>query len=212
MPINEFIAIVSATVGFCGAFFVLLGTFSISSDLIARLTAMPYGGFSQERLKSLSKQKANLLSGTLLVFIAVAIQVYPMVFTLEPWLIQGGRQRVAMYGAIAVGVVVVLVVYRLNVMLSNQTERRAKRMVLKNRLERALKQNPVGQVYWSSAIEGAESLLDIKRKTNESVPDFLRRLAKELRVPFPSDLRIEEEHNIKLQEFSPAGKSPIPET
>lgn len=212
MQINEFIAIVGAVVGFCGAFFILLGTFSLSSDLIARLAAMPYGGFSLERLRSLSKQKANLLSGTLQVFVSVAIQVYPMVFILEPRIILGDRYRFALYGAIGVGVGVVLVVFWLNIKLCNRTENRAKRMVLKNRLERALKQNPVGQVYWSSAIEGAESLLGLKRKTNEAVVDFLRRLAKELRVSCPSDIRIEDEHQVKMQEFNPAEKSPLPET
>ena len=59
-------------------------------------------------------------------------------------------------------------------------------MVLKNRLERALKQDPIGRDYWSSAIEGAESLLNLKHRTNESVVDFLRRLAKDLRVPTTS--------------------------
>ena len=78
-----------------------------------------------------------------------------MVFILDPRLILGERYRFALYGAIGVGVSVVLVVFWLNIKLCNRTENRAKRMVLKNRLDRALKQNPVGQVYWSSAIEGA---------------------------------------------------------
>ncbi|HEX9878955.1 MAG TPA: hypothetical protein VGB25_02035 [Candidatus Binatia bacterium] len=211
MLIKDFLVYVSATLGFCGGVFVLLGTFRLSSDLIARLAAMPYGGFSLERLRTLSRQKAHLLSGTLLVFLAVGIQVYPMFFVLEQWVILGDRHEMATYAAVAVGIAVVLGVYRLNVMLSNQTENRAKRMVLKNRLERALKQNPIGQVYWSSAIEGAESLLGLKRKTNEPVAEFLRRLAKELRVAFPSDVHIEDEHKIKLQEFSPAEREALPD-
>ena len=172
---------------------------------------MPYGGFSLERLRSLSKQKANLLSGTLLVFMSVASQVYPMVFVLKPWDKFSDRYRFALYSAIAVGVVVVLVVFWLNIKLCNRTENRAKRMVLKNRLERALKQNPVGKVYWSSAIEGAESLLGLKRKTNEGVADFLRRLAKELRVTPPSDIHVEDEQQVKVQEVGPAEMSPLPE-
>lgn len=211
MLINEFLLYMSAVTGFCGAILVFLGTFRLSSDLIARLAAMPYGGFSLERLKTLSKQKAHLLSGTLLMFIAVGLQVYPMFFVVEPWLILGDRQEIARYAAIAAGIVVVLGVYRLNVMLCNQTQKRAKRMVLRNRLERAFKQNPIGQVYWSSAVEGAESLLGLKRRTNEPVGEFLRRLAKDLGMSFPSEVNIEDEHKIKLQEFTPADKDPLPE-
>ena len=195
----------------CGALFVLLGTFSLSSDLIARLAAMPYGGFSLERLRSLSKQKAHLLSGALLVFLAVGIQIYPIIYGLEEWLLFGDRREMALYIAIGAGLVVVVAVYWLNCLLCNGTEKRAKRMVLKNRLERALKQNPIGRVYWSSAVEGAESLLNLRRRTNESVADFLRRLAKDLRVPTPSELNVEEEHLVKMPEFQPEDKGPIPE-
>lgn len=192
MPIDRFVAIIAATVGFCGLVFVCLGTFRLSSDLIARLAAMPYGGFSLERLKSLSRQKAHSASGTLLVLIGVALQVYGLVFIKDPWVILANYPEPSIYVAISLGVVVVILVYWLNVRLCNQTENRAKRVVIKSRLERALNQNPVGRVYWSSAIEGAESLLGIKRKPNEPVSEFLRRLATELRVPYPSDLRIED--------------------
>ena len=80
MPIDRFVAVVAATMGCCGLIFILLGTFRLSSDLIARLAAMPYGGFSLERLKSLSKQKAHTAAGTLLVFIGVALQIYALAY------------------------------------------------------------------------------------------------------------------------------------
>ncbi len=172
---------------------------------------MLYGGFSLERLRSLSKQKAHLLSGALLVSLAVGIQIYPIFYGLEDWLILVDRREAALYTAIGSGFVVVVAVYWLNCLLCNRTERGAKRMVLKNRLERALKQNPIGRVYWSSAIEGAESLLNLKRRTNESVADFLRRLAKDLRVPPPSELNIESEQLVKMPEFSPGAKAPLAE-
>jgi hypothetical protein len=192
MPIDRFVAIIAATVGFCGLVFVFLGTFRLSSDLIARLAAMPYGGFSLERLKSLSRQKAHTASGTLLVLIGVALQVYGLVIIKDPWVILADYPEPSIYAAISLGVVLVILVYWLNVKVRNHTENRVKRSVVKSRLERALKQNPVGKVYWSSAVEGAESLLGIKRKLNEPVLEFLRRLATELRVPYPSDLQIED--------------------
>ncbi len=192
MPIDRFVAIIAATVGFCGLVFVYLGTFRLSSDLIARLAAMPYGGFSLERLKSLSRQKAHTASGTLLVLIGVALQVYGLVFIQDPGVILADYPEPSIYVAISLGVVLVILVYWLNTRICNYTENRAKRAVLKSRLERALKQNPVGKVYWSSAVEGAESLLGIKRKLNEPVLEILRRLAIELRVPYPSDLQIED--------------------
>lgn len=192
MPIDRFVAVIAATVGFFGLVFVILGTFRMSSDLIARLAAMPYGGFSLDRLKSLSKQKAHTASGTLLVGLGVALEIYGLAYIEEPWLIFEGSPDNASYIAIALGIVLIVLVYFLNLKLSNLTEDRAKRAVLKTRLERALKQNPIGHVYWSSAVEGAESLLGIKRKLNEPVAEFLRRLALELRVPCPSDLRTEE--------------------
>ena len=192
MPIDSFVAIIAATVGFCGLVFVLLGTFRLSSDQIARLAAMPYGGFSLERLKSLCKQKAHTSSGTLLVFIGVALQVYALMYIKDPKVILADYPEPSNYIAISLGVVLVALVYWLNLMFSNHTETRVKRAVLKTRLERALKQNPVGQVYWSSAVEGAESLLGIKRKLNEPISEFLRRLALELQVPYPSGLQIEE--------------------
>ncbi len=192
MPIDRFLAVIAATIGFCGLVFVLLGTFGLSSDLIARLAAMPYGGFNLDRLKSLSKQRAYTASGTLLVFFGVALQIYELAYIKDPWVILVGFSENSIYIAIFLGLVVVVLVYLLNVKLCSLTEDRAKRAVLKTRLERALKQSPVGQVYWSSAVEGADSLLGMKRKLNEPVAEFLRRLALELRVPCPSDLRTED--------------------
>ncbi|NIO11073.1 MAG: hypothetical protein GTO40_24895 [Deltaproteobacteria bacterium] len=192
MPIDRFVAIVAATVGFFGVIFVILGTFRFSSDLIARLAAMPYGGFSLDRLKSLSKQKAHTATGTLLVFLGVGMQIYGLAYINEPWIIFADSPKNSHYFAVLLGIAVVVAVYLLNMKLGNLTEDRAKRAVLKTRLERALKQNPIGHVYWSSAVEGAESLLGMKRKLNEPVAEFLRRLALELRVPCPSDLRTEE--------------------
>ncbi len=192
MPIDRFLAFVATTIGFCGLVFVLLGTFRLSSDLIARLAAMPYGGFSVDRLKSLSKQRAYTASGTLLVLIGVALQIYELAYIKDPWVILVGFSENSTYIAISLGIVVVVLVYLLNLKLCSLTEDRAKRAVLKTRLERALKQSPVGQVYWSSAVEGADSLLGMKRKLNEPVAEFLRRLALELRVPCPSDLRTED--------------------
>ncbi len=192
MPIDRFVAIIATTVGFCGLVFVYLGTFRLSSDLIARLAAMPYGGFSLERLKSLSRQKAHIASGTLLILFGVALQVYGLVFIQDPGVILADYPEPSIYVAISLGVVLVILVYWLNTRICNYTENRAKRAVLKARLERALKQNPVGKVYWSSAVEGAESLLGIKRKLNEPVLEFLRKLAMDLRVPYPSDLQIED--------------------
>ena len=192
MPIDRFVAIVAATMGCFGLIFILLGTFRLSSDLIARLAAMPYGGFSLERLKSLSKQKAHTGSGTLLVFIGVALQIYALAYIKDPGLILTGFADNATFIAISLGIAIVVLVYPLNLKLCNLTEDNAKRVVLKTRLERALKQNPIGHVYWSSAVEGAESLLGMKRKLNEPIAEFLRRLALELQVPCPSDLRTED--------------------
>ncbi len=192
MPIDRFVAVVAATMGCCGLIFILLGTFRLSSDLIARLAAMPYGGFSLERLKSLSKQKAHTAAGTLLVFIGVALQIYALAYIKDPWVILKGFSDNSTYIAISLGIVIVALVYLLNLKLCNLTEGHAKRVVLKTRLERALKQNPIGHVYWSSTVEGAESLLGMKRKLNEPVAEFLRRLALELQIPCPSDLWTED--------------------
>ena len=120
------------------------------------------------------------------------MQIYGLAYINEPWMIFADSPKNSHYFAVLLGIAVVVGVYLLNMKLGNLTEDRAKRAVLKTRLERALKQNPIGHVYWSSAVEGAESLLGMKRKLNEPVAEFLRRLALELRVPCPSDLRTEE--------------------
>lgn len=193
MQVSGFFNVVAATVNFFGTVFVFLGTFRVTSELIARLAATPYGGFSLERLKTLSRQKAYVITGVALVFFGLVLQILAVVLIDEQWQVLGGYATAALAVPMSLGLVVVVLFLRVSVSHCKRIERRAKRAVMKSRLERALSQNPVGRPYWNSVVEGADTLLGMAPRRNEPIKEFLRRLAQDFNLPFPRNLQVEED-------------------
>lgn len=195
MFIDRFFSIVAAILNSFGAIFVFVGTFRlITSDLGARLATTPYMGFDLNRLRSLSRQKGYTVSGLILISAALLSQALPLVLIQEPWEILGGHDRLALTLALCVGMIPVLVVFRQNLLSCRRTEEQAKRAEMKNRLVRALNQNPFRRTHWNTVVEDAETLLHIlPPPKSEPIDLFLRKLARELGVNFPIGLQIEDE-------------------
>ena len=193
MQIDHFLSIIAAITTFFGTIFLLGAVFRLTPRVIARLSAMPYGGFSPEQLETLSKEKADICSGVILIVFAFVLEMLSLVLPPDQRQILDGNYKIALYVTVSLSIMMVLFVYGLNVSLRSYNEERAKRAVVRSRLERALQQNPIERAYWTITIEGAEAILGIERGVNETVREFLQRLARELQVPFPRDVRIEGE-------------------
>lgn len=191
MQVSGFLGVVAATINFFAAVFVVLGTFRVTSELIARLAATPHGGFSVDRLKTLSRQKAYIMAGVVLVFFALLFQIAALVLIDERWQILGGYATAALALPASLGLIVVVFILRFSVSHCKRIEERAKRAVMKSRLERALSQNPVGRPYWNSVVESADTLLGMAPRRNEPTKEFLRRLAQDFNLPFPRNLQLE---------------------
>lgn len=146
-----------------------------------------------DRLKKLSRQRGNTISGLILISIALMVQILQLIVTHEPWEILDGYDRIALTLALSFGTLLVLVVFRWRISFSRRTVEKAKRAVMKGHLMRAFNQNPLGRAQWSSVVESAEILLGITRPVGEPIEMFLRKIARELEVKFPLGLQIEDE-------------------
>ncbi len=185
MQIDRFFSIIAATITFCGAIFVIAAAFRLTPDFIARLSSTTYEALSLERLRNLAEEKAYVVSGAILIFFAFLLQIVPLVLIQEEWQILDDHYKIAVYLAISLSIILVLLVFGLNDLFSSYFDERAKRAVVKTHIERALQQDPVERAYWNSTVACAESLLGIRQGTEETDMEFLRRLAEELRVRFP---------------------------
>jgi hypothetical protein len=196
MPIDRFLTIIALTLNFFGLVFVVIGTFRlIRSDPKVGLAEAPYPpGFSLDRLRSLSRQKGYTVCGIILMSMALLFHAAPLVLIPEPWEILSGYDQIALTLAPCLGILLVVVVFRRTLSVCRRTEEKGKRAVMKDRLVRALHQNPLRRTHWNSLVEDAETLLGIPpRSKNEPIDVFLRKLARELGVDLPAALQIEDE-------------------
>lgn len=192
MDIRDLLVIVAASLNFFGALFFFLGTFRLTNELIANLTGSSYPVFTVERLKSLTRKQGLIIAAISLVVLSLGFLALPLVLIREPWQILTGYDKIALAAAASVAVSLLLIVLKLSLSVARRIEEEAKRSVMKNRLGRALAQNPLGPAHWGTVVESAETLVGISRRRNEPIKLFLQRLATELNVSLPKNLQIEE--------------------
>jgi len=86
MLIDRFASIIAAILGLTGVMFVLKGVSRLSPDLIAKVS-QTYLDFNITQIQNLASQKADFVTGAVLVLIACLVQTGALLFIRAPFLI-----------------------------------------------------------------------------------------------------------------------------
>jgi hypothetical protein len=193
MLIDRFASILSAILGFAGVMFVLKGVSRLSPDLIAKVS-QTYLEFNVTQIQNLASQKADFVTGAVLVLIACLLQTSVLLFVREPFLIfedywyAGGL-------AVSTGLVLMVVFYGVNRGMSKHYQDRAKFSLAKSYFQTVLKQDPILSQHLRTTEDVAASLFGIEKAPDESGKEFLNRIAKRFEISLPKELHLEEEHS-----------------
>jgi len=111
MQFDSFIRFIAATMGLFGVLVTILGVICLRVNRGAGLLADPWGELSVEQLKKLITQKSLLVSGLTLAALALLGLILPWVLNLAERRVLDPYYGVAIYAAVALGVVISLFVY-----------------------------------------------------------------------------------------------------
>ena len=192
MLIDRFASIVSALLGLAGVMFVLKGVSRLSPDLIAKVS-QTYLEFNVTQIQNLASQKADFVTGAVLVLIACLIQTCALLFLREPFQIFADHWYAAGL-AVTTGLVLVVVFYGVNQGMSKHYQELAKFSLAKSYFQTVLKQDPILFQHVKTTEDVAASLFGIEKAPDESGKDFLNRIAKRFEISLPNELHFEEEH------------------
>jgi hypothetical protein len=192
MLIDRFANILSAILGLTGVMFVLKGVSRLSPDLIAKVS-QTYLNFNVTQIQNLASQKADFISGAILILIAFVIYTCALVFVREPFMIfedywfAGGL-------AVVTSVLMVIVFLGVNRGMSKHYQELAKFTLAKSYFQTVLNQDPILPQHLKTTEDVAASLFGIEKEPDETGREFLNRLAKRFEISLPKDLHLEEEH------------------
>jgi len=111
MQFDSYIRFIAATMGLSGVLLTILGVICLKVNRGAGLLAVPWGELSVEQLKKLIMQKSLLVSGLTLAALALLGLILPWVLNLAERRVLDPYYGVAIYAAVALGMVISLFVY-----------------------------------------------------------------------------------------------------
>lgn len=111
MQFDSYIRFIAATMGLFGVLLTILGVICLKVNRGAGLLAIPWGELSVEQLKKLIMQKSLLVSGLTLAALALLGLILPWVLNLAEHRVLDPYYGVAIYAAVALGMVISLFVY-----------------------------------------------------------------------------------------------------
>jgi hypothetical protein len=193
MMIDRFASILSAILGLVGLMFVLKGISRLSPDLIAKIS-QTYVEFNMTQIQNLASQKADFVTGAVLILIACLIQAGALLFLREPFIIFDNYWHAAGL-AVAASVVVMMIFFGVNRGMSNHYQEQAKYSLAKVYFQTVLNQDPILAQHLKTTEDLAASLFGIEKKPDESGKEFLGRLAKRFEISLPRELNLEEERS-----------------
>jgi hypothetical protein len=191
--IDRFASVVSAILGFTGVMFVLKGVARLSPDLIAKVS-QTYLEFNVTQIQNLASQKADFVTGAILVLIACLIQTSTLLFVREPFLIFDNYWHAAGL-AVSTSVFMIIVFFGVNRGMTKHYQERAKFSLARSYFQVVLKQDPILPQHLKTTEDVAASLFGIEKEPDESDKDFLNRLAKRFEISLPKELHFEAERS-----------------
>lgn len=111
MQFDSYIRFIAATMGLFGVLLTILGVICLKVNRGAGLLTVPWGELSVEQLKKLIMQKSLLVSGLTLAALALLGLILPWVLNLAERRVLDPYYGVAIYAAVALGMVISLFVY-----------------------------------------------------------------------------------------------------
>ena len=114
MTLQTFLNLIAACLGFLAALFFVIGVAHLRAADIKRIASSGYGGFSQNLADSFATQRAEYLSGAILLILSFMSQLAANVVdpSLQPPAIQPLEHAIRVIVALVVGLLVLAVILR----------------------------------------------------------------------------------------------------
>jgi len=186
MEMARFFGILSASIGFMGAFFLAIGVLVLSDKDMVHGTFhySSWGWPSNEMISSMASQKGHTQTGVAYILTAFLLQIVCLIFLKD----EVGFVKSRLSGILlAVGLVIVLaiVAYLVDRGLCEYHKLNMKKIVARDYLESNIKENSCP--LYSNIQSIANQYFSFKKTTEENNPDFIKRFAEYIGYDLPED-------------------------
>lgn len=173
--------------------FVLKGVARLSPDLIAKVS-QTYLEFNVTQIQSLAAQKAEFVTGAILILLACLIQLSALLLLREPFPIFEDYWQAAGL-AVSTSALVALVFFGVNRGMAKHYQEQAKFSLARTYFQTVLQQDPILAQHVKTTEDVAASLFGIEKEPSETGKAFLQRLAKRFDISLPREMHFENDRS-----------------
>jgi hypothetical protein len=172
MTIDRASNLISALLGFLGAILIAKGVLKLTPEIIAE-QVYTYMSFNNSQLVNIAEQKADVVSGSVLIALAFLFQITNIIFV---------RKNIIMFESfwsgvglcLAIACLILTMILFLDSALTKHYTIEATKAVAYRTLEDLLKM-PLTHSSLNEIKESAKTVKDFEKKENETPQDFLKR-------------------------------------
>jgi len=187
MDLEQFLSLLSALLGALGSIYVLRNILHLTPDKIERISASIYG-HNANHIRSLSEQKAENLIGTVLIMIALIINILNVIISPTNIIVLSAKPL-----AILISILIVGVIYFVMIKISGNVERNTSREVAKiiisKKLDKLCKSMLIPQSEFQSLCFVCNKFLELNQQKDETDIEFLYRIAHDVGQELPKGVR-----------------------
>ncbi len=189
MNFQQFLSILSTLLGALGSIYVLRNILHLTPDKIERISASIYG-HNPNQIESLSEQKAENLIGTVLIIIALIINLLNIIISPSNIIVFSNK-----FLAILIAILIASVIYFFMIKISEIVEKNTSKVVAKKlisyKLDKLCKRIDIPKSEFQSLCFVSNKFLEINQRKDETNIDFLHRIACEADRKLPKDIELE---------------------
>lgn len=175
MTLDKALTIISAILGFFGAILLAKGILKLTPEIIASQVETRFG-WNSVQLANIAGQKADVISGIILIALAFLIQICALILVKKdyPMLESYWGNVLICFGFASIITGITLCV---NVSLKKQYELKTKKIIAKRYLERYMQDKQITWGTFKNIQDNAKIALNFEKKENENMQEFLNRYA-----------------------------------
>ncbi len=190
MSLDKFLLLISTTLGFFGTIFIAKGIFKLVPEIIAEQSTTYYG-YNDLIIENLSRQKADFISGLIIITMAFLLQLTNLIF-ISPNIKIFDIYWIGVVTSLFTSFCILIISIIINYLYFKKCHFDTQKAMTVKMLMDDFRFDSIPSKKIKNIIEVADSLFDFKRYEGESNHQFLARYTKFLKIKLPDSLKIEE--------------------
>ncbi len=189
MLYREFLALLATIIGFVGSIFLIKSIILLKPEQIHNLlTSHSFASFSYNQVDSYAKQKADAISGFVLILLASLIQIIALVI-FKKYTFLTSKKSNGILISFVIAIPIICIFFLINKLLYRHNKIEINKLAVKDKCEKRIS-NSMKSSDFGFIEQFAASVLNIKKIPSESRYDYLKKLSDYISWNIPDEIDI----------------------